>query len=115
MRDASDHLRCISFATRLPNGPALRNNRTGEFMTDSMLTALERLIRTDPARRGLIATEPEFGPLLPGHLALAARELADQATCVGIVTGFFIPSALPPAAETDGPLGAVLLAETQRQ
>lgn len=84
-------------------------------MTDPILTELERLIRTDPARRGLIATEPEFGPLLPGHLGQAAQELAFQATSVGIVTGFYIPSATPPAAETDGPLGAILLAETLRQ
>lgn len=84
-------------------------------MTDSILITLERLIRTDPARRGLIATEPEFGPLLPGRLAAAAHELADHATSVGIVTGFFIPTATPPAAETDGPLGAVVLAECLRQ
>jgi hypothetical protein len=76
------------------------------------LAELERLIRTDPARRGLISTEVEFGSLLPGHLGLAAQELASHATSVVIVTGFYIPSADPPAAETDGPLGAVLLAET---
>jgi hypothetical protein len=29
---------------------------------------------------------------------------------VGIMTGFFIPRAVPPAAETDGPAGAALLA-----
>jgi D-glutamate cyclase len=84
-------------------------------VTDPILTDLERLIRTDPARRGLIASEPEFGPLLPGHLGRAAQELASYATSVGIVTGFYIPSATPPAAETDGPLGAILLAETLRQ
>lgn len=84
-------------------------------MANQTLQTLERLIRTDPARRGLIATEAEFGPLLSGHLALAAEELAAHATCVGIVTGFFIPTAEPPAAETDGPLGAALLAATFRQ
>ncbi len=80
-------------------------------MIDPVLAELERLIRTDPARRGLIATEPEFGPLLPGHLASAARSLAEHARSVVIVTGFYIPKASPPAAETDGPLGAVMLAE----
>lgn len=84
-------------------------------MTPRVLEHLERLIRTDPARRGLIATEPEFGPLLPGHLSDAANELADHATQVSLVTGFYIPAGLPPAAETDGPLGTVLLAETLRQ
>ncbi len=83
-------------------------------MTDPILTELERLIRTDPARRGLIASEADFGPLLPGHLAYAAESLTN-ATSVSIVTGFYIPSATPPAAETDGPLGAILLAETLRQ
>jgi D-glutamate cyclase len=29
---------------------------------------------------------------------------------VGILTGFFVPRAMPPAAETDGPAGAALLA-----
>lgn len=81
----------------------------------SLLTELERLIRTDPARRGLIATEAEFGQLLEGQLALAAEDLASHATSVAIVTGFFIPSALPPAAETDGPIGAALLGTTLQQ
>lgn len=80
-------------------------------MINPVLAELERLIRKDPARRGLIATEPEFGPLLVGHLASAARDLANHARSVVIVTGFYIPKASPPAAETDGPLGAVMLAE----
>lgn len=84
-------------------------------MSDPILDQLERLIRTDPARRGLIASEPQFGPLLLGHLQRAAVELAEHAASVCIVTGFYIPGASPPAAETDGPLGAVLLAETLRQ
>lgn len=81
-------------------------------MTNPILETLERLIRTDPARRGLIATESKFGVLLPGRLALAAEELAAYAKSVAIVTGFYIPAASPPAAETDGPLGAALLAST---
>src|SRR5262245_44591171 len=84
-------------------------------VSDPVLDQLERLIRTDPARRGLIASEPEFGPLLPGHLHRAANELATAATSVALVTGFFIPGANPPAAETDGPPGTVVLAETLRQ
>ncbi len=70
---------------------------------------MERLIRRDPARRGLIASEESRGPLCPGHLAGAATELAAHARRVVIVTGFFIPSATPPSAETDGPPGAALL------
>jgi len=74
------------------------------------LRVIERLIRRDPAGRGLIAAESEFGPLCPGHLEGAVRDLAAHATGVGIVTGFFVPDADFPAAETDGPPGALLLA-----
>src|SRR5205085_5677023 len=41
----------------------------------------------------------------------ACRSIAEtQNPAVGIVTGFFIPHAQPPAGETDGPLGALFLA-----
>ena len=69
----------------------------------------DRLVRRDPAGRGLIGTEQQRGALCPGHLAAAAVELADSAGRVVIVTGFFIPHGEPPAAETDGPPGAVTL------
>ena len=71
---------------------------------------MERLIRRDPARRGLISSESTWGPLCPGHLAHAAKHLAEHGRRAIIVTGFFIPGALPPSAETDGPPGAALLA-----
>lgn len=71
---------------------------------------IDRMIRRDPARRGLIATEEVRGPLCPGQLALSAVDLAHRGRFVVIVTGFFIPAATPPAAETDGPPGAVMLA-----
>lgn len=44
-----------------------------------------------------------------GALARAARGLAG-ARSAGIVTGFFVPGGEIPAAETDGPAGAALLA-----
>ena len=78
--------------------------------SSSLIDAFDRLVRRDPAQRGLISTEPQFGPLCSGHLRGAAVELAERATCVGLVTGFFIPAAEPACAETDGPPGAVLLA-----
>lgn len=78
--------------------------------TDDLIDDIDSLIRRDPARRGLIASEAQFGPLCPGHLAQAARSLAATGRNVGIVTGFFVPAANPPAAETDGPPGAVFLA-----
>ena len=75
-----------------------------------LIAEFERFIRRDPAGRGLIATESQFGPLCSGHLATSAESLATTATGVVLVTGFFIPHAELPAAETDGPLGTALLA-----
>ena len=71
----------------------------------------EQLIRRDPARRGLIAREESLPPLCRGHLRQAAEHLAAHGRAVAIVTGFFVPSADVPAAETDGPLGALVLAD----
>jgi D-glutamate cyclase len=76
----------------------------------AVITHMERLIRRDPAQRGLISSEPQFGPLCPGHLARAANDLARTAQRVAIVTGFFIPKGAPPSPETDGPPGAAALA-----
>jgi hypothetical protein len=46
-----------------------------------------------------------------GDLLRAAESLARApAPRAGIITGFFIPKATPPAAETDGPVGAAHLA-----
>ena len=77
---------------------------------DATLAEMERLIRRDPARRGLISSESTWGPLCPGHLARAAKHLAEHGRRAIIVTGFFIPGTSPPSAETDGPPGAALLA-----
>lgn len=79
-------------------------------LTTEFIAGIESLIRRDPARRGLIAREDEFGPLCPGHLAHCAADIAQSGTHVGIVTGFYVPHGTPPAAETDGPPGALLLA-----
>ncbi len=48
-----------------------------------------------------------------GGLWRAASALAG-ARRIGIITGFFVPGATPPAAETDGPAGAALLARAFR-
>lgn len=79
-------------------------------MSQRTIEQFERLIRRDPARRGLIAGDEEFGPLCAGHLAEAATHLAERAVHVGLVTGFFVPHGEPPAAETDGPPGTIVLA-----
>jgi len=61
----------------------------------------------DPGGRGI-------GPLARDtrkHLYQAASSIADHpAPKVAILTGFFIPQAKPPAAETDGPVGSSHLA-----
>jgi hypothetical protein len=45
-----------------------------------------------------------------GGLAGAAASLADHpAPRLAVITGFFVPRGTPPAAETDGPVGAALL------
>lgn len=77
---------------------------------ESTIREFERFIRRDPAGRGLISTEAEFGPLCPGHLAGAARSIAESGTGAIIATGFYIPHGEVPACETDGPIGAMLLA-----
>ena len=82
---------------------------------DSQLVNMERLIRRDPAQRGLIASEAAQGPLCPGHLADAAHHLVKYGRRVILVTGFFIPGASPPAAETDGPPGTAMLAAALKQ
>ena len=46
-----------------------------------------------------------------GQLERAARSISDHPhPKLAIVTGFFVPAATPAAAETDGPIGAVILA-----
>nr|WP_294508110.1 glutamate cyclase domain-containing protein [uncultured Rhodopila sp.] len=46
-----------------------------------------------------------------GGLCGAVHALADfHAPRIGLITGFFVPGGDPPAAETDGPAGAALLA-----
>lgn len=79
-------------------------------LSRSLIDKIDRFIRRDPAQRGLIGSESEYGPLCPGHLFAAAEHLAEHGEHVGLVTGFYIPGADPPAAETDGPPGAIMLA-----
>jgi hypothetical protein len=79
-------------------------------LSASLIDQIDALIRRDPAARGLISSEPLHGPLCSGHLAQSAADLAASGRHVAIITGFFVPDAQPPAAETDGPPGAIVLA-----
>lgn len=83
----------------------------------ALLDEFERFIHRDPARRGLCASElaadgrGATSRLGAGQLSAAAADLAQNARRVAIVTGFFIPHAQPPSAETDGPPGSLFLAD----
>ncbi len=72
--------------------------------------ALENFTHRDPGGRGVVARHANAEFLDAGQLARAAQELAEHGRAVGIVTGFTIADAEPPAAETDGPPGALYLA-----
>ncbi|MGC1407912.1 MAG: glutamate cyclase domain-containing protein [Acetobacteraceae bacterium] len=60
----------------------------------------------------------EVGRNIDGLFTAAKRGLWDAASAlaaahrpsVGIITGFYVPLGTPPAAETDGPVGAAMLA-----
>ena len=71
--------------------------------------ALEQLIHRDPGGRGLAGFQHRGNFLDAGQLIAATKSLA-AARSVGIVTGFCVVDAQPPAAETDGPPGALFLA-----
>jgi hypothetical protein len=79
--------------------------------TQTLLKLLRDIVQIDPGRRGLngnpywnlfTATADDF--------VRACQSIADHPNPrLAIVTGFFIPTAHPPAHETDGPLGALFL------
>ncbi|MDA1012874.1 MAG: DUF4392 domain-containing protein [Planctomycetota bacterium] len=73
-------------------------------------------MHVDAARRGLLAVRAgskSAEPLCAGHLLGAAQRLMNAGR-VAIVTGFFVPRGDVSAAETDGPLGAIVLAAILR-
>lgn len=73
----------------------------------SLVDRIERVIHVDVGRN--------IGALFDaarGGLWSAASALAAARPCkVGLITGFYVPAGSPPAAETDGPVGAALLAQ----
>ena len=81
-------------------------------MTDEILRSLRDIVQHDIGNRGL-RTDPQHNLLnaCPADFRSACHSLAAHpAPRLAIVTGFFIPTATPPAGETDGPLGALYLA-----
>jgi len=81
-------------------------------MSETVLNAMRDLIQEDVNNRGLRA-DPDANLInaFPGDFAGACHHLAETPdAAVAILTGFYIPHGRPPAAETDGPLGALFLA-----
>ncbi len=75
------------------------------------LAAILAAVQTDPGNRGL-ARDPHDNlfTATKGDFEAACRSIGrTHEDAVDITTGFFIPTASPPAYETDGPLGAVFL------
>jgi D-glutamate cyclase len=81
-------------------------------MSDEVLERILTVIQDDVGSRGLRADAADnLVTASAGDFATACKSLAQAPDlAVGIVTGFIIPTARPPSAETDGPLGAIFLA-----
>lgn len=80
---------------------------------NELLRKIRDIIQVDPGNRGL-ARNPVDNLLTacPDDFANSCRSIAEHPSPrVGIVTGFMIPSVDPPTGETDGPAGALLLAD----
>jgi D-glutamate cyclase len=72
-----------------------------------LVDRIERLVHADVGRNVGAMFEGAKGGLWSAASALAAAPMAR----VGLITGFYVPLGSPPAAETDGPVGAALLAK----
>jgi len=72
---------------------------------------IERLVQVDVGRNVTTLFEAARGGLWGAASALTAAPTAR----VGLITGFYVPLGSPPAAETDGPVGAALLAKGLEQ
>jgi len=66
---------------------------------------IEALIQTEVGRNASALFAASAGGLWRAASALAATPQPR----IGLLTGFFVPRSVPPAAETDGPAGAALL------
>jgi len=73
----------------------------------ALVDRIERLIHVDVGRNITGLFDAARGALWGAAFALARSGPAR----VGLITGFYVPQGSPPAAETDGPVGAALLAK----
>jgi hypothetical protein len=71
----------------------------------ALIDAIEAVIQQDVGRN----IAPLFAAAR-GGLRGAVTAMADAGGTIGLITGFYVPGGVPPAAETDGPVGAALLA-----
>jgi hypothetical protein len=81
-------------------------------VSEPILDAICEIIQEDVGNRGLRA-DPTRNLITEtaGDFQAACHSIAEKAhAVVAVVTGFYIPHARPPCAETDGPLGALFLA-----
>jgi D-glutamate cyclase len=72
----------------------------------ALIDRIETLIHRDVGR-GMDAV---FKATQGGLFGAASALAASAAPRIGLITGFFVPGGDPPAAETDGPAGAALMA-----
>ena len=81
-------------------------------MSDPVLRAIQERFQVDVNHRGLKRRpEANLCNAFPDDFeATCASIVGHPSPSLAIVTGFLIPTAEPPAGETDGPLGAVYLA-----
>ncbi len=80
---------------------------TGRPDPRALVDRIERLIHVDVGRNISGLFDAARGGLWGAASALAAARGARA----GLITGFYVPQGSPPAAETDGPVGAALLAK----
>src|SRR6202007_2790414 len=74
---------------------------------DSFIDQIECLIHVDVGRNISALFEAARG----GLRSAASTLVNARSGRAGLITGFYIPQGAPPAAETDGPVGAALLAK----
>jgi hypothetical protein len=72
----------------------------------ALINRIEAEIHRDVGR----GMNPVFRATQGGLRCAASALAASDAPKIGLITGFFVPGGDPPAAETDGPAGAALIA-----
>jgi hypothetical protein len=80
----------------------------------ALIDAIEAVIQQDVGRNIAPLFAAARGGLRGAVAALAEVAGAVGGGTVGLITGFYVPGGTPPAAETDGPVGAALLAHALR-